>query len=533
MRSIASSSRTALAPWLHPLLLGSLVSGCNARLDISEETAADGGLGGTSGTSGSGGTGGTGSLPQPDAGTPSASCEDGVRSGDESDIDCGGAACAACVAGASCARHTDCQSGECRAGLCVASSCEDGIRNGDETDVDCGGACQRCRATTCNCASSPGLTPLGCDETPGYLVHCGAPGMLSADGETFVFAMCYMERADGTSTSGYELFRRRPDGITEALGLGDSAALGLSTDGQRLLVGNESAVSIVSGDGTVTPVPLQRLGIDVLMSGDGASVFGGVANGTGGRTLARWTESGGVETLGSSSLLDTAVLELWAVSHDGSVVAGTANQASRNEPFRWTAAGGVEALAPLPDDAVGAQPIAISADGSTLAGFTITNRSDRSIFRWTEQDQFQVVAAALPVGYLPQASLYLSDDGSFLVGNALVAGAPAFVRWGQGGTVVANAELAYATDITPDGSTLVGIASGPIGFLWQPPSVESTTPASAYNVTSLDTLLAQSGVDSTGWTLETITNISDDGRIIYGAGQCGGVATNYRMQLRP
>jgi hypothetical protein len=32
---------------------------------------------------------------------------------------------------------------------------------------------------------------------------------------------------------------------------------------------------------------------------------------------------------------------------------------------------------------------------------------------------------------------------------------------------------------------------------------------------------------------ETITNISDDGRIIYGTGTCGGVSSYYRMQLRP
>jgi hypothetical protein len=58
-------------------------------------------------------------------------------------------------------------------------------------------------------------------------------------------------------------------------------------------------------------------------------------------------------------------------------------------------------------------------------------------------------------------------------------------------------------------------------------------PGSSYDVTRLETLVAQTGADSTGWALQTITNVSDDARIIYGTGTCGGVPTYYRMQLSP
>jgi hypothetical protein len=48
-------------------------------------------------------------------------CTNGVRDGDEEDVDCGGAACTAC------------------------SSCANGILDGDETEIDCGGAsCEAC-----------------------------------------------------------------------------------------------------------------------------------------------------------------------------------------------------------------------------------------------------------------------------------------------------------------------------------------------------------------------------------------------------
>jgi hypothetical protein len=526
MRTIESSSRTALVRLLPYLLLGGLGGACNGRLAISDETLTDAGVGGN---------GGTGSVTppesHPDAGTPTDSCEDGLRSGGESDIDCGGEACPACPSGASCERHTDCQGGTCLAGACVASSCEDGIRNGDEAGVDCGGGCQRCRSTTCNCASSPGLTPLGCDETEGYLTQCGQ-NFLSADGQTFVFAMCYMESANAGVTSGYELFRRRSDGTTEALG--DAGALGLSADGQQLLVYEGSELGIVNAAGVRTALPIpQVVASDARISGDGATVFGGVATDTGARTLARWTESGGLETLGEFPLLaEAAHWELAVVNHDGTVVAGYVDDGTRLTPFRWTAAGGVEALGTLPDGATGAQPTAISADGSTIAGYTLTSGADRSIFRWTAQDQLEVMGGAPPVGYLSDAALFLSADGTVLAGTAL-NGAARVIVWGPGGTQGANADLGIVTDMTPDGSTLVGITSGPAGFLWHPPGVGPNPPGSSYDVSGLETLVAQSGADSTGWALQTITSVSDDARVIYGTGTCGGVPTYYRMQLSP
>ena len=523
MRSI-QSSRTALTRLLPCLLLGSLGAGCNARLDISDETP-DGGTGGTNGIGGSAGTGGVPLEPTPDAGTPTESCADGVRGGDETDIDCGGATCAACVAAASCERHTDCQSGTCLAGVCAAASCEDGIRNGAEAGVDCGGDCQRCRSTTCNCASSPELTPLECDETEGYLTPCGEPGMLSADGETFVFAMCYLERADSSSTSGYELFRRRPDGTTEALG--DSAAQGLSSDGQRLLI-QGSEVSVVKADGTRTAVPLE-LSNDTRISGDGAIVFGQVRTPAGARTLGRWTESGGLEVLSELSQLTSALqFEIGAVSHDGALVVGSSYDGTSFTPFRWTEAGGLADLGTLPEGITGARATAVSADGSTIAGFTVGSLIEADVFRWTAQDQLQIMGPAYPLASFPQAStLLLGTDGGVLAATILNQG---MVRFSPAGAQ-ATTEAVFPADMTADGSVVVGNIGNGGGFLWRPPT-EPLVPSETYGVTSVETLLAQSA-DSTGWALQSITNISDDGRIIYGTGTCGGVPTYYRMQLRP
>lgn len=68
-------------------------------------------------------------------------CTNGVRDGDETDVDCGGAGCAPCADGKACESGGDCASGACDSAskTCSAPACDDGTKNGDETDTDCGG----------------------------------------------------------------------------------------------------------------------------------------------------------------------------------------------------------------------------------------------------------------------------------------------------------------------------------------------------------------------------------------------------------
>ncbi len=76
------------------------------------------------------------------------SCADGARDGAETDVDCGGAACAKCADLRGCDSGADCLSGACAGnpGVCQAASCGDHLKNGEETDVDCGGHCAPCAA---------------------------------------------------------------------------------------------------------------------------------------------------------------------------------------------------------------------------------------------------------------------------------------------------------------------------------------------------------------------------------------------------
>ncbi len=74
-------------------------------------------------------------------------CTDGIKNNKESDIDCGGPNCReACENDKACARNEDCTSGFCdpETKTCATSTCTDGKKGGNESDVDCGGDCPKC-----------------------------------------------------------------------------------------------------------------------------------------------------------------------------------------------------------------------------------------------------------------------------------------------------------------------------------------------------------------------------------------------------
>jgi hypothetical protein len=110
-----------------------------------------------------------------------AGCTDGVQSGTETDVDCGGGACKPCADGLGCASGSDCTSGVCGGSSCATATCNDRAKNGTESDVDCGGA--DCSA----CISGQGcLTPSDCVggdcESGKCALACGA-GTANCDGD--------------------------------------------------------------------------------------------------------------------------------------------------------------------------------------------------------------------------------------------------------------------------------------------------------------------------------------------------------------
>jgi len=67
-----------------------------------------------------------------------------------------------------CTSAADCDGGRCVASACVAPTCTDGVKDGTETDIDCGGAaCAPC-AIAKSCVASTDCVSKGCD----YTKHC-------------------------------------------------------------------------------------------------------------------------------------------------------------------------------------------------------------------------------------------------------------------------------------------------------------------------------------------------------------------------
>jgi hypothetical protein len=69
-------------------------------------------------------------------------CFDHKRDDGETDVDCGGGSCPVCLRGQGCQSNTDCWSSACDgiSLVCVPNPCIDHRQDGNETDVDCGGA---------------------------------------------------------------------------------------------------------------------------------------------------------------------------------------------------------------------------------------------------------------------------------------------------------------------------------------------------------------------------------------------------------
>jgi hypothetical protein len=184
------------------------------------------------------------------------SCNDGVKNGKETDVDCGGPDCGACLgkpcdAKHGCGNHTFCAvpeniccssacDGKCEAcaeaktgepngtcapipygmdpdnectalGSCGAAPgkcrCEDGVKNADESDVDCGGAtCARCEGgKTCggnmDCATDvPECTTqkICCTSTcDGLCFACDSMGQCGAQHVGFADPNCPVGTACG------------------------------------------------------------------------------------------------------------------------------------------------------------------------------------------------------------------------------------------------------------------------------------------------------------------------------------------------
>lgn len=243
-------------------------------------------------------------------------------------------------------------------------------------------------------------------------------------------------------------------------------------------------------------------------SRDGSVVVGGS------RTDAqfqafRQSAGAGFESLGGVNAVATGV------SDNGMVVVG--EHFDQSVAFRWTEDDGMIPLGDLPGGNAQSEASAVSADGEVVVG---TGWSDDGIeaFRWASGAM--VGLGDLPGGQFRSYAYDVSADGSTVVGESLSSGTSfAFgyeaFRWTSGGGMQAlglgpGATFSTATQVTGDGATVFGVAGRTgrsVAMVWE-----------TGGRTVRQMLEADYGLDLTGWQLERVDGVSDDGMTIVGTG---------------
>jgi len=194
------------------------------------------------------------------------------------------------------------------------------------------------------------------------------------------------------------------------------------------------------------------------VSADGTVVVGTAINSNGFRRAFRWTESDGMQDLGTLG----GVLSIGnAVSADGQTIVGySSNQRGQLVAFRWRN-GQMTALDTLSSVVLG-EAYGVSADGAVISGHSWWGSNFRAA-RW--QGNTVTNLGALP-GAIASRAWGVSGNGQVIVGASFFAGSglpeARAVRW-QGTTIQQLGELAgyrrsWAFAASHDGSVIVGFA---------------------------------------------------------------------------
>jgi len=159
--------------------------------------------------------------------------------------------------------------------------------------------------------------------------------------------------------------------------------------------------------------------------------------------------------------------EAYAVSGDGSTVVGISVSASGIEAFRWTRAEGMVGLGDLPGGNFSSYAFGVSADGSVVVGISYSAKN-REAFRWTESEGMVGLGN---LGGLWSSAEDVSADGTIVVGKSRTGSGQyqAFLWTLEDGMVGLGALPAAsgsgASAVSADGSIVVGNI-GAFGFRW-------------------------------------------------------------------
>jgi probable HAF family extracellular repeat protein len=195
------------------------------------------------------------------------------------------------------------------------------------------------------------------------------------------------------------------------------------------------------------------------------------------------------------------------LSADGTVAVGSSNtNLTGQHAFRWTAAAGMTSLGFLGGTTPSAVANNVSADGKVVVGFSSSPTGEQA-FIWTSQEGMRGLGV-LPGDTSSRASA-VSADGSTIIGISSGPNRQRAFRWtaGQGMQDLNFGSMSGATDLTPDGSLIVGFADQD-AIVWE----------ASHGARTLREILSEAGVEVGNWTQLDARGISADGTTVVGAG---------------
>jgi uncharacterized membrane protein len=376
----------------------------------------------------------------------------------------------------------------------------------------------------CACAGSESLRALICGGGEVPLLGNDIV-QTTADGGVVVFSRC--------KEDFFECDVLRWDGAaTEEVAKG--FLVGIDASGERVLASDGTATLVDVGGATreLSIDPLQ--GRD-LLTASGEYVFGAVYSIERRTSIVRSNESGELEPVGdvsgtvaiaNANPAGTALVG-WALGDEGE----GEDAAFTYQPFRWDADGFHTDFPGVPDG-VTVWPESVSDDGTILVGRSLP---DQTHFMWSEAGGYVELASASWV-----SETFISADGSVVLGSLDTGGATdasdlsgtrAF-RWTEasGAVELTPGTPSVALDMSEDGSVIAA-------YSWEPALVDGAAPEATFvwdtehGTRTLEEVLAQRGVDTSGWEFGTPRALSGDGRVLLGLASCGGVETLYRAVL--
>jgi probable HAF family extracellular repeat protein len=261
-----------------------------------------------------------------------------------------------------------------------------------------------------------------------------------------------------------------------------STAPAVSSSGDRILVtGNVdtgglrysgmSVWSLATGFQLVDPLGTSTLCSASGLSGDGTVVAGVCV--LYGNTAFRWTSGTGTVALRQFGTGSNMQSSAGAVSRDGSTIVGTGHPVLTGA-VAWAADGSATVLGKLPNDSQGYAQ-AVSDDGRVIVGTSVSADNVSHAFRWTSTAGMTSLGESN--GVVGSRARAVSGDGTLVAGCGTTAAGDVAVLWDAGhgmrtltdallsdhGTVVANWTLNCISAMSTDGRVLAGYGVNPQG----------------------------------------------------------------------